>query len=541
MAKELPPRASSHLVKTNFDAFTPLASQSLFWRAQYVKPSPTLNALPLLFWVVESARPRVCVTLGVEDAVPYFALCQAIEKLDLETMCFGINAPGEEGQDLAPILAHNEQHYADFSEISVNRHAEAADLLDEAEIDFLVIRDPITQALQDELDEHWLPRMSEQGVILFLGGGERIIRYVTQLAQNSGRFMLDTTNGIGLALSGTEHNERLRRLCQLKVGKPGYLAVRNIFLRVGELHSTAVEIDSLTAQGVSDRAQHTKLTTEADVLRSTLAEKKQLAETLNTQLKVKSRQITVVQAEIFDIKAEGEANAQKAAALTDQLTASKAQTAEAQKTVAAEREVNAQKAAALTEQLTASKAQTAEAQNVAAERVTDIASLGLRIGALDQELADAKEAAANLTADLQAATATTKETAQALVDEQNKTKALTADVQTAQARTSQHEVDLKERYDDISALGHELTVMQQQLQRQQSLESVTDEMNNKLTLLRAESDAKSRDLAEARQHLEDIRHERDAAQTRVTELENSNSWRITSPLRKISQSTRTNK
>ena len=61
-----------------FDPFTPMARHSLFWRARYLAPSEAIVAVPFLFWLTETLRPQVVVTLGVDDAVPHFAVCQAV-------------------------------------------------------------------------------------------------------------------------------------------------------------------------------------------------------------------------------------------------------------------------------------------------------------------------------------------------------------------------------------------------------------------------------------------------------------------------------
>lgn len=242
MTNDIQKHTEHDIVDRSLDPVSPIASQSLFWRARYLAESPCLTALPLLFWLTENTRPAIGVTLGIGDAVPHFALCQAVEKLGLEAMCFGVAAPGETAHDLAATEDYNEAHYGDFSLLMQPDQGQIPEILDDAKIDFLIVNRPVTQSLQDELDSIWLPQMSDRGVILFLRGGEGLRAYAADVAGSHGQFNFDAQKGIFLVLCGERHGDRLSRLCQLKIGKPGYLAVRNVFARIGELHSKTYEL-----------------------------------------------------------------------------------------------------------------------------------------------------------------------------------------------------------------------------------------------------------------------------------------------------------
>ncbi len=150
------------------DILTPLATRSLFWRARYLEPSPVMCHIPLLFWLTEAARPRVAVTFGVADAVPHFALCQAVDKLGLDSFCMGFEpAPGQDTKaaHLAPQIAFNEANFADFSQIVQDDANHESLLSPEGKIDLLVVNHSITQNVADALDKNWLPHLSERSVI----------------------------------------------------------------------------------------------------------------------------------------------------------------------------------------------------------------------------------------------------------------------------------------------------------------------------------------------------------------------------------------
>jgi hypothetical protein len=234
MAQDIQARQRTEISDDSFDSFAPLASQSLFWRARHLAASPALGALPLLFWLVENIRPRIAVTIGLADPVAHFALCQAIQKLGLDSMSFGIAQPTEA---VASVIAQNDENYPEFSHILQMGHGPAAAVLEDGKIDLLIVNRRADKALLDDLDQHWRPRMSNRGAILFMAGGDDFGTYCDGVANGAGCFTLDPVKGIRVVLCGTEHGDSLTRLCQLRLGRPGYSIVRNVFARVGELHS----------------------------------------------------------------------------------------------------------------------------------------------------------------------------------------------------------------------------------------------------------------------------------------------------------------
>lgn len=283
----------------SFDALAPLSSKALFWRANYTEKSTFLNHIPLLFWVVEHARPNMMVTLGVGDAVPYFAACQAIDKLNIDAMCFGLEP--ESHADLGPVLKHNARHYPDFSEIVIGEHASLARALQNTEIDLLIVNEPLTQVVADEIDANWLSLLSANALILFAKGGDAVLltKYADRIAKDGGVFIIEPVQGIRLVMRGSQHNDRLMRLTNLNPGKPGYLNVKTVFSRLGELHSVAFE----TSHSISNaRKQRDKAIKElAEKSEKFTASEVKLAQ-LTDYLKAANAQVAQVRVETFDDK-----------------------------------------------------------------------------------------------------------------------------------------------------------------------------------------------------------------------------------------------
>lgn len=478
MTNDMQTRSRSEIAQGSFDSFAPLASQSLFWRAHYLAPSPMLEALPLLFWLSENIRPRIGVTIGLEDPVAWFAMCQSIQKLGLDTMCFGVD---RNASDLSAVIGRSERHYAEFAQVLQMDHGRATDLLEDAEVDLLIINRSASMDLQDNLDMHWLPKMSDRGAVLFLAGGENLSSYVDRISEGAGYFMLNHEVGICLALRGPRHDDRIERLCQLRLGQPGYLAVRNVFTRMGELHRRTAEMDSSAHE---DRAATDAGRVEA---KTQIADLKERADTAARDLEAQDR---------------------KAAAHLDEIDRAR-QT---------ERAEAAQKIAALQGDIAAAQAE-------ADKNRRDLDERSKHAAALTRARDAAQTRASEQTAALEQATAR--------LDQAEQSR------QTQRADAEKRIDALQSALDEAEAIRQDLT------DRAEADERQNNERFNDIAILGLELQAKEEELQEARAHdkgqietLRQILHEtqtqRDEARQRVDDLERSSSWRITSPLRRAS-------
>ncbi|MFW8595917.1 hypothetical protein [Cribrihabitans neustonicus] len=228
------------------DILTPLASRSLFWRARYLEASPALCHIPLLFWLTETVRPRIAVTLGAADAVPHFALCQAVDKLGLDSLCIGVD-----DRPLNPDAAQfNQRNYADFSQFCRASEEAPEDCLPAgSKADMVIVARPASKAMITALSTAWLPRMAEEGILLFLQEpeAEAAKAFHTAFAADEQTFTLWQHGGVSLVLRGGDHSERLQRLVRLKPGRPGFVAASTVFRRLGELHSKSIELEQADA------------------------------------------------------------------------------------------------------------------------------------------------------------------------------------------------------------------------------------------------------------------------------------------------------
>ncbi|MFV1876163.1 hypothetical protein [Nioella sp.] len=327
MTTQVTQRGGPDLDIPRLNALAPFASQALFWRAHYISDSPTLEAVPFLFWLCEAARPRIVLTIGVADAVPHFSICQAIDKLGVESMCFGIEPEAIDPLAISEVQKHSQTHYFEISQIMTGDQDAVSRSLGKTRIDFLVVNKIADDALKQSLEQYWFPHLSPTSMIIFMQGGDSVLEFAEALPDHSGSFQLDPASRVFLSLHGSNHDERVSRLCQFDLSTPGYLSIRNVFSRIGELHSNAVTQATLETERETLSAQAAANARELAGLQHRLTSKEEEIKALKERFDEKNAQVAALQADSFDLEqqarraAEDLAEAQAALTAVEQKTA----------------------------------------------------------------------------------------------------------------------------------------------------------------------------------------------------------------------------
>lgn len=285
----------------DFGLSHPLSARSIFWRARYLRQSDFLHHVPFLFWLIEVGGAVSFVTLGLRDGVAHFAACQALDKLQPDAKCYGVDAWTElEGCVPGDLATYNSEMYDEISELITGAPATVARQFDEESVDILLIDLGDAPGVIETLLQDWLPRLSERSVVLIHGvRDERFTGEAgrTVLARMGGRsplFHLHGGSGLAVLLTGSEQDERLRKLASLKRGEPGFTEMQHVFRRLGDAH--CFECLSRIADG--------RLREAEDGLAAAKAERARLAEELQVQSSAydaRNRQMAEMQSRNHDL------------------------------------------------------------------------------------------------------------------------------------------------------------------------------------------------------------------------------------------------
>jgi O-antigen biosynthesis protein len=130
--------------------------------------------IPFAFFLVSAAKPKTIVELGVHTGESYFAFCQAVKFLALDARCYGVDSwqgdphTGYYGDAIYQyLLTHEEENYKGISHLLKMMFDEAISKFDDKSIDLLHIDGYHTYEAVKHDFECWLPKVRENGLILF--------------------------------------------------------------------------------------------------------------------------------------------------------------------------------------------------------------------------------------------------------------------------------------------------------------------------------------------------------------------------------------
>ena len=235
---------------------TLFATPAVFWQPRYTTPSPWLDQIPLLFWLIETVKPRTVVQFGLGDGVGYLALCQANQLLEKRAACFAVD---NDDHPLRPdLLSEHNSCYSSFSIISKYDQFLSSNL-DNLSIDMLVINSPITPEFTAYFQNEIAPQLSDSAIILAYettvteaAAHQILANYNPQITFSSPTPDSGTVN---LVLFGPTQPAALRLLASQNRDQPVWLTAREIFGRLGRsIVADVCNRDLLAQQGASTEA-----------------------------------------------------------------------------------------------------------------------------------------------------------------------------------------------------------------------------------------------------------------------------------------------
>ncbi len=199
-------------VNADNGALSRCISAASFWTPIWVRPeSEWLEHAPFGFWLIDALRPRSIVELGTATGYSLGVFCQAVQSLQLDCRCYGIDQwqdyPDAKANGEAMFRAindHNEAHYKSFSSLIRSNFEQARAGFEDGSIDVLHIDgfDSYKAALAEYTA--WQPRLSESSVVLFHdtnGCNIGVARLWQDLTRGHKHF--EFLHGLGLGVLGT--------------------------------------------------------------------------------------------------------------------------------------------------------------------------------------------------------------------------------------------------------------------------------------------------------------------------------------------------
>lgn len=247
------------VTKTEIDAragmeWLPFAKPSMFRRPGYLGASAWLEHIPFAMWVVEAQRPRTLVELGTHNGASYFAFCQAVAELGLDSSCFAVDTwkgdahAGFYGEEVHErVRAWNDAHYSAFSRLVRSTFDEALEHFSDGSVDLLHIDGLHTLEAVTHDFRSWRPKLSDRAVVLFhdINVRERgfgVYRLFEELRGQFPSFAFVHGHGLGVLGVGPEQSADLRRLYALGEGpEAGPAADREVIARLGRACADAFE------------------------------------------------------------------------------------------------------------------------------------------------------------------------------------------------------------------------------------------------------------------------------------------------------------
>jgi GT2 family glycosyltransferase/glycosyltransferase involved in cell wall biosynthesis len=140
----------------------------------FEEKSAWLGHLPFSAWLILTFKPKIFVELGTHWGHSYFSFCQAMREESILGKCYAVDTwQGEEHAGLYTeevfnkVSAHNEAHYAHFSNLLRMSFDEAVGKFSNGSINLLHIDGLHTYEAVKHDFETWLPKLAPGAIVLF--------------------------------------------------------------------------------------------------------------------------------------------------------------------------------------------------------------------------------------------------------------------------------------------------------------------------------------------------------------------------------------
>jgi len=293
--------------------FNPLDYPLCFASVHRLSPSTWTGHIPFGMFLTGILKPRVIVELGTFYGTSYCAFCQAVKELKLDARCYAIDTWDGDSQSgfygvevLNDLKPYHDSLYSDFSRLIQSTFDEAVCHFTDKTIDLLHIDGFHTYEAVKKDFETWLPKLSEQAVVLFhdINVRERdfgVWRFWEEVRLKYPHFEFAHSHGLGVLAVGSNYSETFKEFLKFSVNNRA--EITNFFYQQGKRLENLQELQILqktipqqqeTVRQLQENEQRL-LEQKTDVTKCLLDKEKQLTELEQKFLEQEAQRITIAQ------------------------------------------------------------------------------------------------------------------------------------------------------------------------------------------------------------------------------------------------------
>ena len=220
-------------------------------------PDAWVGHVPFAAWVIREISPKIFVELGTHSGNSYFSLCQSVLEAHIETKCYAVDTwlgdehAGHYDDDVfVTVRAHNEEHYAGFSQLLRMPFDDAVTHFSDESIELLHIDGLHTYEAVRHDFETWLPKLAPGAVVMLhdINVRERnfgVWRLWEELRERY-QSNLEFLHSHGLGVLQLNNGSGGRKLEWLQPGAPERQELTNYFAALGSRQLERCELRELT-------------------------------------------------------------------------------------------------------------------------------------------------------------------------------------------------------------------------------------------------------------------------------------------------------
>jgi hypothetical protein len=300
-----------------------LISPASFWFPEHLCDSGWIEHAPFAYWLLDAHRPGTLVELGTHWGFSFFAFCQAVKALGLETKCVAIDSwhgddhAGHYGEEVFDaVRRYNDSRYGDFATLVRSTFDAAAPAFADGSIDLLHVDGRhFYDDVRHDFDT-WRPKLSRRGIVVFhdINVHERgfgVHRVWAELRKDYPHFEFPHGHGLGIIAVGQELEMRIRALFEAGADRNLRRYVRDAYARLGAAVNerlggvNAHKVLAIKDEHIATHVAHIAAQTEALArFERELAAERDLTETLQGKVQAQHRKLDAQRAELDAQRAE---------------------------------------------------------------------------------------------------------------------------------------------------------------------------------------------------------------------------------------------